>query len=165
MKKQQGISFIEIIVVVAVIAILGSIAAPGMNTWSCQKSVKNDLETVINMLEVQRQNAIYGTSSFGVSILQTTPVITFNQYSAEWCGAPLSNNTSITLDKLKLIGPSDEFCFEPDGSAKSNVNGYGWYLQAACGNKNIDYRIRLFQATGFILAEQKNQSTSQWDEI
>lgn len=165
MIRQAGISLLEMIVVIAIIAITGSLAAPGMSTWSCKRTVKNDLASVTNMLEVQRQKALNGAASYGVTIRQTNPTISFNQYSSAWCGAAQINSSILTLDKLRLVGPSDAFCFEPDGTATANSNNYGWYMQASCGGISIDYRVRVFQATGYMLVEQKDQSSNKWNEI
>jgi len=53
-----SITIVELLVVVAIVAIMASIAGPNLNTWTCRQDVENDFSSLNGFLNTLRLRSV-----------------------------------------------------------------------------------------------------------
>ena len=111
-RKQAGFSLIELVIGLAVLAILIAFAIPGMRTWLQNSSVRTTAESIQNGLQLARSEAVrrnvfatYAQSGTGWSVTAGgTPVQTGTTEAAGTATVTASQN-AVTFSGVGWVTP------------------------------------------------------------
>lgn len=174
----KGLTILEMLVVIAIIATMAGFVLPNMDSWNCRQNTTNDfnsLSSTVNYLQTLAKNRGRSTLLRGV---QDGSKITYSYYQAkttlikENCWSQAYSDTiwesidgSIELDGTLTTDPG-LVCFHADGSVNQGVTKV-WVVSKTCGTANqlTSYRLSTYGTTGFLEKEKFNVLNAQWEEI
>ena len=155
-----SITIVELLVVVAIVAIMASIAGPNLNTWTCRQDVENDFSSLNGFLDTLRLRSVSQNRSLMAKVYKNGLKAHYSNKKCNIRGeVGLSNleiNTTINFKSSSL-----NTCFHADGSA----SGTNFELYKKCNDKQYRYRSQISGVTGFIIKEKYNYKTRQWDDL
>ena len=183
--KERGVSFLEIIVVVAILMIVGAFVSPSISDWRGKRTLESDYAALLSNIDFlkTRVRTINGT---GLLICNsptnlTYQISTFPQSSTSAVSASFTNNiveNPVTKDPnfnilsgnssmVSTICTSGRGIFTTNGLA--GVEGSGSAIDIEI-NRNGNratygaYRVLVNQTTGFVQKFKWQQSTGLWIE-
>ena len=183
--KQRGISFLEAIVVVAIVLIASSFVAPSITEWRSKRNLETDYLSLLSSIDFikTRVRTINGT---GVLICNPNSVLTYQIASNPQSSASVvsSSFASTILEdpsskdaKFNILSGgsivSSTLCSAGRGIFSSNglagVEGSGNAIQidlSHVGNMATygGYRVMVNQTTGFVQKYKWNQASNTWLE-
>jgi prepilin-type N-terminal cleavage/methylation domain-containing protein len=113
MKYKSGFSFLEMIIVIAIIGILLAIVAPSFSNFRNRQVVRNTTEDIVALLNKARTNTLLSKNSTYYSVhLSTTSATLFTGGTYD---ASSSSNEVITFDTLVTV-PSASVSLNGGGS-------------------------------------------------
>lgn len=128
MKQQKGFTLIEMMVVVALIAIIATLAVPSMRTFIQRSQVDEQTRNLANFLQEARSEAVLLRTPQKV-VVQSTGVAGGNSsVSANthtWM--PDSDRVNITHNNVSGAGSSTPENFEFSFMGATNLNDYACY--------------------------------------
>lgn len=188
--NQHGVTFLEVIVVIAILMIATSLVSPSIGDWRQKRALESDFHAILSQIDYLKTRArtINGTatlncqSSTGSGTSMTYQVSSAAQNSVLSIGNNFSNNLvenpsskdpafNILSGKSKVISA---ICGGLRGifisTGQTGMEGSGSAIDIevdpiANKNKYGAYRILLNQSTGFIQKFKLNVSTGAWVEL
>jgi type II secretory pathway pseudopilin PulG len=188
--SQQGVTFLEVIVVIAILMITTSLVSPSIGDWRQKRALESDFHAVLSQIDYlkTRVRTINGTatlicqSSTGAgskltyqisSAPQNGLVTVGNNFSSNLLEDPSAKDPAFNI----LSGQSQiisTICTGLRGvfisTGQSGLEGSGGAIDieidpVANKSKFGAYRILLNQSTGFIQKFKLNTVTSSWVEL
>lgn len=176
--KQLGISFLEIIVVVAIIGITSALVAPNYTGWRAKSNLASDYQSLVSHLDYikTRVRVLNGTGTLSCVAPNrlTFQIATAPQHSTSSIGPNYS--TTIVEDTQKNIisasTVSSALCnnlrgiFISNGSAGVEGSGNIIDIELNTGNRSLGaYRVTVNQVTGFIQKYKWSTTNNAWAEL
>ncbi|BAT72070.1 type IV fimbrial biogenesis protein FimT [Thermosulfidibacter takaii ABI70S6] len=125
MKK--GFSLIELIIVIALLAILAGLAIPSYRHWISKNKAEKDLQALYSMLQLARSKAFTEKECCAVRVLSTKAEIYCNNSTGEDCDATIATSGT-KLQEIQFsttIGTTGNstttIAFNKEGFAVSNT--------------------------------------------
>jgi len=155
---RPAITIIELLIVIALVGIIAGTGWPTLTGWNCKQELRNDFESLNNIFEKARVEAINRGRTVLVRANRSLP---YNGaiYSAyllpnKTCSFSSSAQSlsmqipNITIsNKSKLFGATSQ-CFHADGSATASQSVQVHQVQRECSSKTHSYQTLVFGATG-----------------
>ena len=177
-SNQAGISLVELLVVVALMAVLAGVAVPNLSGWNCRQEIKNDFDRLNGLLYTLRTEAVNRNQSMMARVYRSNPALIRaweNRRSARkgrcggggWIylgfgrGGRVVDIQDIRFDKAILASYSRDTCFHADGTASSS----SYIVSGICDGTDYRYRTQVYSATGFLERSKRNPKTRVWEEI
>lgn len=188
--RQVGATFLEVIVVVAILMIAASFISPAIGNWRQKRALESDYQAVLSQVDYLKTRArtLNGTAALmclggsGVGTVLTYQVSAAPQNSTAALGSsfagnivedPSSKNTSFNIlsGNSKIVST---LCNGLRGifisTGQSGTEGSGSAIDIEIdptSNKNIygAYRILLNQSTGFIQKFKWSTVGNSWVEL
>ena len=177
-------TLVELLVVIALIAIVAAFSIPNLQGWNCNREVRNDVDQLNGFLRTLRVQAMsFNRSMQAESQLASDPAQVHPRYGAQtkgrqdcdsgtWTHMPIDDNPGdeAWLYKFDLLLTKDanfagtagfKVCFHADGTASAKTIS----VKATCAGEINHYKTQIFGATGFLETTRFNTRTSQWDEL
>ena len=115
-RSSHGVSMVEVIVTVAIVAILSGVAAPNFSIWIKNTQIRNTAESVLSGLQVARIEALRRNTSIRFQLTTNlTASCALSQASANWvvsfddptnsCNASLFNEAFTAQDTTNNPAP------------------------------------------------------------
>ncbi len=158
LRSDQGISMMELMIVVVIIGIMAAMAAPQMDTAIKQIKFNNVGRQILSAYRLARSSAIAQQEPFGVFFdSQHGELVVFRdvvspmleQYEAG-DSVVKADTIPVNIDYLYTSFPSQTVFFNPDGSASATgdvfcyqeengaYNSFSVYLTAATGHAKLE---------------------------
>ena len=188
--SQQGVTFLEVVVVIAILMIVTSLVSPSIGDWRQKRALESDFQAVLSQIDYLKTRArtINGTatlvcqSSTGSGTGLTYQISSAPQNGVISVGSNFSNNVledptaknstfNILSGKSQIISI---ICSGVRGifiaTGQSGVEGSGAAIDieidpAVNQSKFGAYRVLLNQSTGFIQKFKLNTATNAWVEL
>lgn len=188
--NQHGVTFLEVIVVIAILMIVTSLVSPSITDWRQKRALESNFQAVAAQVDYLKTRArtINGTavltcaSTTGIGRVLTYQVSSKPQTDVSAISAGFSSNV---IEDPLAKNPSFNILSERAQIVSSLCNGLkGIFLSSGQsglegGNGAIDlsiepiagkakygaYRVLLNQHTGFIQKFKWNNAGAQWTEI
>ncbi len=162
-KSSNGLSLLEVLVVLAIIGLVAAISVPNISSWTSSRIINEDLGQIKKLIDYAKVNSVKERKMFllvnneinkSIQLFETRN--TNNSTSCASYNSSIFENSSgypepqtITSSLLAQRGSSNgftesssELCFYSDGTISTNTTGY------ELKHKDDAYRI-LFWLTGF----------------
>ena len=160
MRQAFGLTLLELLVVVAIIAIMGTFGGPPVANWNCKRNGANEFESLIRLMSFAKSESLSRGISVGIPAQTSDSTELVLRETDRSC-------TSVSGDVLRseefntsdISGLSSLFCFHPDGSS----TGGDVELSKTCRGVERRYKVTVFQATSFMASELKIGS-GEWQE-
>ena len=119
-QKQYGMSIIELMVVIAILAILLATAAPSFSTWLQTSQIRTATETIVSGLQLARSEAVRRNASMRFQFTTTVDGgCALNAAGPDWvvsqgdpsgrCGAAPSDDADLGVDaRIKQVRSASE---------------------------------------------------------
>ncbi len=142
LHRQQGFSLMELIVVIAIVGIMASIAIPSFSSWRARSGTRNAAQSLLAHLKQARTLAFAENRS--VSITFTSTSYTFDADTTGSCGpcrneqvtlGQFSSNLAITRQDIAEIPTTKTF------SSRGTANSATIYLCASGYSRRIVLNI------------------------
>lgn len=174
-SNQAGITLVELLVVIALMAVLAGVAAPQLTSWNCKQEVKNDFDRLNGLLYILRTEAVNRNQSMMARVNRSDPALIQawenrrpaqkgNCGGVEWNylgGGRVVDIQDVRLDQARLASPTEDTCFHADGTASSS----SYTITGRCEGTVYMFRTQIFSATGFLGRSKRNPRTMVWEEI
>ena len=162
-KSSNGLSLLEVLVVLAIIGLVAAISVPNISSWTSSRIINEDLGQIKKLIDYAKVNSVKERKMFLLVNNESTKSIqlfeTKNTNNSTSCASYNSSTfenasgypepKTITSSLLAQRGSSNgftesssELCFYSDGTISTNTTGY------ELRHKDDAYRI-LFWLTGF----------------
>ena len=189
--NQQGVTFLEIVVVIAILMITSALVAPSIQDWRQKRALESDYLAVLAQIDYLKSRArtlngtalliCNGQGGVGSSLtyqVSTNPQANINSVQNGFAQGlvedPVSQNASFNTLSGKsnvtspLCNAGMRGIFIATG--QTGVENTGAQIEvkigSQSGNKNInDYRVLVNQSTGFIQKYKGSIATDTWAEI
>lgn len=188
LRRQSGVSLIEILVVVAIIAVLGAFAFPNMGGWNCSREVRNDFDQINGLLQTLRLEAMSRNASMMArqsnSNNTTLEAWGFDSQpgrqacgSGSWTYLGRAGGVGQDIEINDVVMDRATFrstvgfpvCFHADGtvsrSGSATPSSATVEINALCDGDMHRYRTNIFGATGFLELSKWKIRTRQWEEM
>lgn len=187
--NQHGVTFLEVIVVIAILMIVTSLVSPNITDWRQKRALESDFQAISSQIDYLKNRA---------RVLNGTATLACNSTTGK--GNVLTYQVSLKAQPdLSALSPQFAASVVEDPSLKDPtfniVSGRTGIISTICagvkgiflangqsglegGNGSIDlivepadknrygaYRLLLNQNTGFVQKFKWNSSNSQWMEI
>lgn len=188
--NQRGVTFLEIIVVVAILTVTSMLVAPSIEDWRQKRALESDFNAVLSQIDYvkTRTRNLGGTgllrctpSGTGASVLtyqistnpQTSVSTVDGQFSAYVVEDPAAKSAGFNVLSGNTVLVS-AICNGTRGivasNGKSGVEGSGATIVIEIDPlknkaKYGAYRITLYQSTGFIKKEKWQIASGQFQEL
>jgi Tfp pilus assembly protein FimT len=189
--NQQGVTFLEIVVVIAILMITSALVAPSIQDWRQKRALENDFLSVLAQIDYLKARARTlngtallvctgqgGTGSLLTYQVSTNPQIQTNTvlggFGSGVVEDPVAKNASFNIlsGKTKIVsnlcnaGTRGVFI----ASGQTGLEGTGAQIDLKIGpqiaNANLkDYRVLVNQSTGFIQKYKGSITNDTWTEI
>jgi prepilin-type N-terminal cleavage/methylation domain-containing protein len=155
---QRGVSMVELAVVVAVVAVMATIAAPSILAWKWKMELKNAASEVSTVMVQARSKSIFERKNYTVAVDYTTNAYTVTpaggtadrRLGAAWGSVDLYVDTS---DETVPPLSNGDIVFLPNSSADS-VGFEAVYLRSKQASVDLRYRIKVLGATAKTTTER-----------
>lgn len=183
--KQRGVSFLEIIVVVAILLIASSFVSPSITQWRAKRNLEADYLALLSSIDFikTRVRTINGT---GLLICNPNSVLTYQISSNPQASAQtVSSNFASNVVEDPLTKDASFNILQGGSTVSSTLCSAGRGILTASGVTGVEgggtaiaielnrggnlatlggYRVVLTQTTGFVQKYKWNQTTSVWVE-
>jgi len=178
--RQLGISLLEILVVIAILAIVAGFTLPNVGGWNCAREVRNDFDNLNGLMQTLRVEAMARNRPMLASIEQggdkaiirawMRSKVVFGETAcgqvggSAWVRSDTGQMIQIKDVRFKRAALNDQgtiACFYPGGTAAMSR----YTVTAQCDGKKTSYRTIIFPITGFLHREKYNTKTRKWDEL
>lgn len=189
--NQQGVTFLEIVVVIAILMITSALVAPSIQDWRQKRALESDYLAVLAQIDYLklRSRTLNGTAllicqgegSVGSSLsyqVSTNSQIATNSVAGGYVPAivedPLINNPDFNVlsGKTKVVsnlcnaGMRGIFI----ASGQTGIEGSGAQIDIKIGPQSNntglkDYRVLVNQSTGFIQKYRGSIADNTWAEV
>lgn len=163
MSKAAGFTLLEMIVVVAIVAILASVGGTPVMAWNCKRGLQRDFAGVMAVYGDVREQAF----SRNRSMMLIADALGGGGYRFSWgesnatCSAtPSSTAGSTDFAQVQFSAVDPQACFHPDHTAM----GSGFTMSKTCGGTVLQYRATIFGATSYFMQERK-VGDADWEEL
>ena len=134
MKTQKGFTLVELMIVVAIIGILASIAVPAYGNYvrrgKIAEATTNLSSLRVNMEQYYQDNRTYLNGAACGVAMPTAPAV---QYFTITCVAPTANTFTITATGTAAGGmASFAYTINEQNAKTSTITAPGWTGNAAC---------------------------------
>lgn len=188
--KQTGVSFLEVVVVVAILMIVSSFLAPSITDWRQKRALESDFAALLSQMDYlkTRTRTVNGTSLIvcpstnGSSSVLTYQVSSNAQNSTSLVSTnfapnviedPVATNAQFNIlsGKTKVVS---SLCNGLRGiliaTGQSGLEGGNGAIDVVVQNASSQsaisgYRILLNQSTGFIQKYKANSTGDNWVEL
>lgn len=185
MINQHGVSFLEVIVVVAITLIAAALVAPNIGDWTSKRSLISDYQSLVSQIDYLKTRArlLDGTSvlTCNASKILTYQISTQSQMStaslspgfqSKLVESPSANNPSFNIltGNTSVVSP---LCTGFKGIFLANgitgLEGSGAAIDIELNHAGTRtpygaYRIVINQTTGFVQRYRWNQASQSWIE-
>ncbi|SFV77515.1 hypothetical protein MNB_SUP05-4-694 [hydrothermal vent metagenome] len=157
---RHAITIVELLVVVAIVAIMASIVGPNLSTWNCKQNVENDFSSLNGFLDTLRLRSASQNRSFVAKVSK-------NGLKAHYSNKKCKVGSEVGLSNLEINSTINfkysnlDTCFHAAGSASST----SFELYKKCDKRQYRYRSQISGVTGFINKEKYNYKTRRWDDL
>ena len=185
--RQLGISLLEILVVIAILAIVAGFALPNVGGWNCSREVRNDFGNLNGLFQTLRLEATSRNRS-----MMARPATGKNNTMQAYLGGQSSGQQTCGSGSWTYLGSGsggqkiqikdvamerayfhamDGFpvCFHADGTASrsgsSSPSSAEIHINALCDGEVNHYRTLIFGATGFLDLSKENKKTRKMEEL
>lgn len=189
--NQQGVTFLEIVVVIAILMITSALVAPSIQDWRQKRALESDFLAVLAQIDYLKARArtLNGTSllicnaqggsgsSLTYQVSTASQLSTNNVQSGFSTGLvedPVAQNPTFNIlsGKSKVVsnlcnsGARGIFI----ATGQTGVEGSGALIEIKLGSQSIqssltDYRIWVNQSTGFLQRFKGSIANDTWMEI
>lgn len=181
--RGSGMTLVELLVVIALIAIVAAFSIPNLQGWNCNREVRNDVDQLNGFLRTLRVQAMsFNRSMQAESEMASDPAQVHPNYGAQtkgrqncesgtWTHMPIDDNPGdeallyqfdLVLERANFADTAGfKVCFHADGTASAQTIS----VKTTCAGKINHYKTQIFGATGFLETTRFNTRTSQWDEL
>lgn len=172
---KAAITLIELLVVIALVGIVAGTGWPALTGWNCKQELRNDFESLNNIFEKSRVEAINRGKTVLVRANKSLPsngaIYTAYLLQNKTCSYSASAQSlnmvipSITIsNKTRLLGVASQ-CFNSDGSAIASSLPQLHQVQRNCSNKTYTYQTLVFGATGLFEKKIKPHGSSSFQDL
>lgn len=137
-RPQQGVTLIELMIGLAVLAILITMAMPSFSAWIANTQIRNGAEAVLNGLQFARNEAIKLNTNIEFTITSGTAWTVTNPAD----GTTLQTRAEEGSSKITAAST-------PDAATKVTFNGMGWIT----ANADASARITQIDVTSSVLKD------------
>lgn len=119
-RKKKGVSFVEVLTVIAIIGILASIGISGLSSFKTRNDFLLSIEQIQNTLRLARMKAMYGSNddNWGVSITASQVLIFKGNNSAT---RNVSYDQTVSLSGVESISGLTSVVFSKMSGLPSNT--------------------------------------------
>lgn len=188
--NQHGVTFLEVIVVIAILMIATSLVSPSIGDWRQKRALESDFHAILSQIDYLKTRArtINGTATLNCqsstgsgtsltyqvsSAAQNSVLSIGNNFSSNLVENPSSKDPAFNIlsGKSKVISA---ICgglrgiFIPTGQTGMEGSGSAIDIEVdpiTNKSKYGAYRVLLNQSTGFIQKFKLNVSTGAWVEL
>jgi Tfp pilus assembly protein FimT len=157
----------ELLIVIAILAIVLGLGAPNISEWNCKRGLKKDFDVVVGVLSTARVEAISRKSTVVVTAhpgYSGIPIgIAYGVSSNGSCNSISANR----VQEITGVAPSNNtMCFKPDGDANNINSGQFFEVGKVCGSSRQRHRYKAtITSFGHIIKEYLPPGGAQWLEI
>jgi len=170
---KSAMTLIELLVVIGLVGIIAGIGYPNLDGWNCKQLIRNDFESLNNMFEQARAEAINRNQSVIVEANRRLPAdgVTYRAFLNNDRRCPGTQGRTAIPNEIPNITLSGETtawgvptqCFHSDGTATGSQAVQFHEVRRACNGVNITYRVNIFSATG--LFEKLVRGNNAWQDF
>ena len=172
---KPAITLIELLVVIALVGIIAGTGWPTLTGWNCKQELRNDFESLNQLFEKARAEAINRSQTVLVRANRDLPSngATYRAYllsnrACSFSGSaqslhPLIPNLVIS-NKSRLMGVANQ-CFNSDGSASASNAIQLHQVQRDCGKGNQTLQTLVFGATGLFEKKVRRPGDSSFSDL
>lgn len=184
LRNNRGLSFLELLTVIGIIAIIATFTVPNLRGWKDKRDLKNGFQNLYNTFARMKGEAYSRNKTMraqltlpGAGGLTNTVYVANNTNqacsttadfaAANWTvlaawGFALDSEISITAAGLVADGEGDSnICFMADGTS----TGGSLDIDSNPATTLRGYRLDVVLTTGFIDTLKENTAQSGWDQL
>lgn len=125
--RQQGLTLIEIMIGLVLLAVLTTLAVPAYQTWIHNAQIRNAAEGILNGLQLAR----------GEALQRNTPVRLIMGFTSGWRIETVNTSTLIQSRPDGEGGQAVTVAITPDVADRVTFNGMGWVMANNDGSPTI----------------------------
>ncbi|NIQ39105.1 MAG: prepilin-type N-terminal cleavage/methylation domain-containing protein [Proteobacteria bacterium] len=152
MSRQRGITLTELVVTIAIVAVLAVLLVPNLGSWIRHYRIKAAVREIVSNMELAKIRALKNNLEYRVVFEAATRTFYLergNRSSSSWKWTRVSRRISLPQKiRMNVTFPTSSVQFNPHGTAGP---GGSVDLTIPDGEK---YHIALTTATGKIIAQR-----------
>jgi prepilin-type N-terminal cleavage/methylation domain-containing protein len=172
---KPAITLIELLVVIALVGIIAGTGWPALTGWNCKQELRNDFESLNQLFEKARSEAINRSQTVLVRANRSLPSngATYTAYLLTNKACTLSGSAQsldpmipklVITSKSRLLGVTNQ-CFNSDGTASASNSTQLHQVQRDCGKGDETYQTLVFGATGLFEKKVRRPSGSSFEDL